>query len=385
MKNNSTMSEYDCSLYIHWPFCPYRCSYCPFIALAGQDAFMERYHLALKSEIERYSNSNARQKIKTVFLGGGTPSTYPSNLLLDMFGTLKGVFDFDRVQEITIEVNPGTVQMQHLQVWHDIGINRISIGVQSLDEAILRKLHRFQSNADVYWLLNACTRYFENVSIDLMIGLPGISDNEWESFLKEVVSWPIKHVSIYCLTVHEQTPLYFELLKHEIKMPSDDNIAETYIRTIEFLHQQGFVQYEVSNCARAGYESLHNKCYWERFPYKGFGLSACSFDGRRRTQNDSNLMNYLKKIEKNQDIIIFEEDLNDEQVRLEKIMLGLRCARGISLDLLLQGATSEKQKILQQKISIFSTQGLLKQTDNVISLSTRGFALENEIITQLSE
>lgn len=378
------MSDYDCSLYIHWPFCPYRCQYCPFVALAGQDYLMERYHVALKREIMQWAELSGRKKVKTLFFGGGTPSTYPINLLLDTFGTLRDVFDFDKVQEVTIEVNPGAVQPEHLALWRSAGINRISIGVQSTDEQVLKGLNRLQSSADLYWLLDACSRQFDSVSVDLMIGLPGISEKAWQSCLEQVVTWPIKHVSVYCLTVHEQTPFYYRILRNEIEMPSDDVIAQTYKSTVAFLQAKGFRHYEVSNFALPGFESIHNICYWERFPYQGFGLSACSFDGKGRMQNDSNLMNYIKKIENNQDITNFRECLTNDQVRLEKIMLGLRRAEGVSLETLFEGRTQETQQILKNKIACLAQMGFVNQTDGRICLTTAGFAVENEVITQLS-
>lgn len=352
--------------------------------MAGQDAFMDRYHEALKSEIRRYAVFFGKQSIKTVYFGGGTPSTYPANLLLDMFGTLKSVFNFDNVQEVTIEVNPGAVQARCPEIWRAIGINRVSIGVQSTDEEILRGLNRFQTNADLFWLLDACAQHFENVSVDLMIGLPGVNECKWQDFLKEVVSWPIKHVSIYCLMVHEQTPLYFKILKNEMVMPSEELVTQLYTWTVEYLQQNGFFQYEVSNFARVGYESLHNRCYWERFPYRGFGLSSCSFDGRARFQNDSNLMSYLKKIENEQDAVVFNEYLSDEEIRLEQIMLGLRCAHGISLTFLLRGISELKQQLIKQKIANFVRDGLVLIKDDRICLTTVGLAVENEVITQLS-
>ncbi len=202
------------SLYIHWPFCPYKCHFCPFVALAGHDAFMERYHKALSAEIERYAREHkSSQPLQTLFFGGGTPSTYPPHLLLDMFGTLNNVFTFASDAEISLEVNPGTVTQEKIETWKHVGINRLSIGVQSLNDGVLKRLNRHQSLADVISLFEMATPLFDNISVDMILGLPDVSVQEWKDSLLKIVQWPIKHLSLLFLTVHEDTPLYFGVKK----------------------------------------------------------------------------------------------------------------------------------------------------------------------------
>ncbi len=182
------------SVYLHWPFCPYKCHFCPFVALASHDSFMERYHLALIKEIERFGREyEGPRELDTVFFGGGTPSTYPDDLLLDTFDTLKKVFSFSKNIEVSIEVNPGTVHSGQLAVWRDVGINRLSIGVQSLKDQVLQKLNRLQSARDVYALLAEAPQYVENLSVDLILGLPGVTPTEWKELINKAVHWPIKH------------------------------------------------------------------------------------------------------------------------------------------------------------------------------------------------
>lgn len=219
------------SVYIHWPFCPYRCHFCPFVALAGQDQFMEQYHRALCAEMTHFGKHYSEKLIlDTVFIGGGTPSTYPDALLLDMFGTLRTIFDVQSSAEVTIEVNPGTVRsVEQLEHWKKLGINRLSIGVQSLKDPVLKKLNRLQSASDVYALLAKTQHIFDNVSVDLILGLPDVSEAEWKELLQTVVTWPIKHLSIYFLTVHEDTPLYFKVKTQAIVLPPDDALVDLYI------------------------------------------------------------------------------------------------------------------------------------------------------------
>lgn len=372
------------SIYIHWPFCPYRCHFCPFVALAGHDEFMTSYHQALVEEIKLFAQQMGRkQTIDTLFFGGGTPSTYPDHLLLDMFGILKEVFVFSENTEVTIEVNPGTVRSEQLGLWHDLGINRISMGVQSLKDGVLQNLNRHQSIADVYTLLDQAPQYIKRISVDLILGLPGVSQDEWKGFIHEVVTWPIDHVSIYFLTVHEDTPLYFKVQKNAVILPDDDEIVDLYYWTCDFLERHGLAQYELSNFARTGGQSRHNTVYWERKPYKAFGLGACSFDGTIRSQNEKNLMKYISVANQQGSVAVFTEELSNQQVYLEKMMLNLRRAHGISIEELGQHLSEQQKIAVHHKINDFVDRGLVAYHESRIKLTVRGLAVENEIVTQL--
>jgi len=373
------------SLYIHWPFCPYKCHFCPFVAIASHDQFMERYNKALIKEIQTFClQYPSKLALDTIFLGGGTPSTWPDTLLLDTFGTLNNVLVFEEDIEITIEVNPGTVKKPQLMLWKSIGINRLSIGVQSLKDAVLNNLNRKQSAQDVFWVLQEASALFDNISVDLILGLPGVSVDEWKDLLAQVVTWPIKHVSIYFLTVHEETPLYFRVQKKEICLPPDDSLVELYQWSIDFLQQHGFMQYEISNFAQGGYESRHNKVYWERKAYKAFGLGACSFDGQSRYQNQKNLMKYMHDIEHDENVTIFSETLTQEQIYLEKIMLGLRKKEGIDLHDIMQPLDSAQKEKIVGTIELLQENNFLKHENNRIVLTPMGLAVQNDIAIRLS-
>src|SRR5437868_9066098 len=312
------------SLYIHWPFCPYRCHYCPFVALASHDPFMERYHKELIKEIKDFGMQsllfNAQKRaLNTIYFGGGTPSTYPDHLLLDTFGILGEFFIFDKNTEVTIEVNPGTVRTEQLPLWKNAGINRMSIGVQSLNDNALQKLNRLQKASDVYALLDKAPHYFDNISVDVILGLPGISITEWKSILANIVTWNIAHISMYVLEVHDSTPLFFNVASKKVTLACDDEIADLYDWSREFLDKHGFKQYEISSFARVGYMSRHNSMYWDRKPYRGFGLGACSFDGKCRFQNEKNLMKYMESMEQDTYVPAFMEVITKEQVYAEKI------------------------------------------------------------------
>ncbi len=347
---------------------------------------MQRYHNALIKEIQKFvDDCGEKQHLKTVFMGGGTPSTYPNDLLLDMYSILYKGFIIDAQAEISIEVNPGTVTQEKLEVWKSVGINRLSIGVQSLKDSVLQSLNRHQSAQDVEWLLKQASPLFDNISVDLILGLPEVSTDEWKELLARAVRWPVNHVSVYFLTVHENTPLYFKVQRNQVSLPPDDTIIDLYHWTVDWLGKHGILQYELSNFARPGYESKHNTAYWERVPYKGVGLGACSFDGMLRLQNEKNLMKYITEIEqKSHSPIISSEQLTSEQVHLEKLMLGLRRSKGVARAELLTGV---KQKFWEQcnhKIDTLIENGFLKEKDSQLVLTPKGLILENEIVVQLS-
>lgn len=372
------------SLYIHWPFCPYKCHFCPFVALAGQDSFMQTYHQALKKELITFANHTNLPEIKTIFLGGGTPSTYPQELLLDTFGTLRDMFVFSKAIEITIEVNPGTVNQELLRSWKDAGINRLSIGVQSLKDSALKSLNRHQTAQQVTDVMAMAGPLFDALSIDLILGLPEVSADEWKQTVLQAMTWPIKHISVYFLTIHENTPLYFKVQKKQVGIPVDEEIIPLYHWTRTILEQHGFVQYELSNFAKPGYECRHNMVYWERKPYKGFGLGACSFDGTHRFQNEKNLMKYMNALDRNESVIVDVEKITEEQCSLEILMLGLRAKNGVNMHNFIASYNDDEKQQFKEKVDTFIEQGLISKIDGILRLTAEGLLLENEIVVQLA-
>jgi oxygen-independent coproporphyrinogen III oxidase len=202
--------------------------------------------------------------------------------------------------------------------------------------------------------------------------------------LSKIVQWPIKHLSMYFLMVHENTPLYFKVQSKKVALPKDKTVVDLYYWSRELLISHGFKQYEVSNFAKEGYESHHNTVYWERKPYKAFGLGACSFDGQARFQNEKNLMKYLANIEQKKDITVFREDLTAVQVRLEKIMLGLRRATGISLQTIVEGLDDRHVNQVRHQLDELAQLQLIEEHNGNLLLMPAGLILENEIVARLS-
>lgn len=371
-------------LYVHWPFCPYKCHFCDFVAMASHEQFMLDYHKALISEIELFMPYAAQNRaLKTIYLGGGTPSTYPADLLLDTFAILKKHFEFDQTTEVTIEVNPGTVTAELLDAWRKAGINRLSIGVQSLKDVVLKSLNRHQTKKDVENVLKDASVYFQNLSVDFILGLPGVSDDEWKMMIEEAMSWPIKHISVYFLTVHEDTPLYFKVKTNRMTLPPDDGTVDLYDWTVDTLQKHGFVRYELSNFAKKGFESRHNSAYWDRKNYKGFGLGACSFNGTTRFQNVKNLGKYLELLALKESVIEATEQLTSAQISLEKIMLGLRQSKGLVVADYMKEATPSQQLHFIQGVERLKVNGLIENGLEIIRLTPKGYALENEVALHL--
>ncbi|UNE35413.1 radical SAM family heme chaperone HemW [Vermiphilus pyriformis] len=375
------------ALYIHWPFCPYKCNFCPFVAIAGHDAYMEQYHNALCAEIEEFFKSrNASADIKTIFIGGGTPSTYPEHLLEDLFIRMGSYITNVPDIEISLEVNPGTVNLEKLHTWKRIGINRLSIGVQSINQDVLHKLGRFQNTSDVMWLLEHASSLFDRISIDLILGLPGIEPEAWYGTIEKVVAWPIKHISIYFLTIHENTPLFFHVKKGLVDIPADIQVTQLYGWTIERLERAGFKQYELSNFARSGYECQHNQMYWDRQPYKGFGIGACSFDGKKRMSNQKNLIKYINACQSahiESTNIDFCEILTESQEYVETLMLGMRRAQGVPYEYIQQNAPGISRDVMDNRIKKLCDLYFITIDNNIVRLTPKGLMVENQVILEL--
>jgi oxygen-independent coproporphyrinogen-3 oxidase len=228
------------------------------------------------------------------------------------------------------------------------------------------------------------SQLFENLSVDIIVGLPGVRSDEWKEMIKQIVAWPIKHVSMYFLTIHEDTQLYFGIQSKKVTLPTDDEVVDLYYWTIDEFAAAGLEQYEISNFSRPGWHSKHNSVYWQRQPYKGFGMGACSFDGKRRTKNTTNLLKYLEEIRHTGKSIVFEEALTDEQVWLEQLMLGLRQRKGLHVATILEPLSLKKREEFSSKAEQLMAARLVSEADGMLRLTPRGLSVANEIIVKLS-
>jgi oxygen-independent coproporphyrinogen-3 oxidase len=377
-------------LYIHWPFCKNKCHYCDFVAFEKHTEFINAYHKALCEEIRRFvtlRHNECLLPIRTIFFGGGTPSLYPLPLLVELCDLLRSLFDLSAVEEVTLEVNPGGITQDHLRAWKEVGINRLSIGVQVLDDEVLARLNRFQTQKDVEELFTYAPLYFSNLSADFIMGLPGVSEENWYKSIATALTWTLSHCSVYALMVHEQTPLYFNIKKGILKLPQEHTLTNLFTTTIDMLESSGFEHYEISNFARSGFQSIHNTAYWERKPYQGFGLGAASFDGERRTTNIKNLKRYLEvynPLLSHKELVYHStETLSPHQRELEELMLALRQKKGIDLHRVIYSKDSDKRKAVFDQIELLKSHKLIDEKEGRIFLTRQGILLENEILMRL--
>lgn len=327
------------SLYIHIPFCEHKCIYCDFYSVAPNETRPDaelttgRFIESLKREIAlRAQEKRFRVPYATVFLGGGTPSLLPLKELEEIFDAVTKSFFIERDAEITIEANPGTVDPSKFRGYRQLGINRVSMGVQSFHEDDLRFLTRIHSSDQARQCVrDAYAAGFENVSVDLMFSLPGQTPERWRSNLEDAVGLNPPHISCYSLIVEPHTPLAKMVETRQVALLSVDEDAELYESTIEFLMECGYEQYEVSNFAKPGFASRHNKNYWNHSNYLGFGPSAHSFwqvhesDERpERWWNVSSIAGYNETLQKGMLPVAGSERLSRKQLIDEEIFLALR-------------------------------------------------------------
>ena len=275
----------DCGIYIHIPFCEKRCKYCNFFSSVSSSDMIDRYIKELANEIQNVQANDCR--IKTIYLGGGTPSLLSEWHLETIFSAIHQKFSV-LGEEITIEVNPNS--SDKMAFYRQIGINRISIGLQSTFDPLLQKLGRIPTAKEGILALERANRYFDNVSADLILGVD--KDQDVKRELKNINQF-VTHLSAYMLTVEEDTPLYYSLLNKSVAIATEDEVIEQYNTFVQEAKESGLIQYETSNFAKNGMISKHNSAYWDLTPYLGFGAGAHSFFNGIRYYNEPNLRDYL--------------------------------------------------------------------------------------------
>lgn len=281
----------DLSIYIHIPFCVRKCRYCDFLSYSASAAEREAYVELLLTEIEKLSLFYKTHRVISVFIGGGTPSLLEEEAIERIIGKLNNDFIFCKTPEITIEANPGTVTRDKLRCWKRIGINRLSIGLQSADDEELKtlgRIHDFRTFCNMYDA--ACKAGFQNVNIDILSAVPGQTMQSYERTLEKVLALAPAHISAYSLILEEGT--WFYTHKDELAFPTEDEDRQLYELTGEMLAEYGYERYEISNYARPGYECVHNNVYWKRGDYAGFGLGAASMAEEVRWNNRRDLPGY---------------------------------------------------------------------------------------------
>lgn len=382
------MRRKQIGLYIHIPFCKQKCSYCDFCSYANKESFVKRYmQCVLKEIIEVGSNNktdfeNGKDDlflVKTIYIGGGTPSLIDSKYITRVIEDIKLNFEVDEKAEITIEVNPGTVTLEKLEDYYKAGINRLSIGLQSTHEHLLKeigRIHTYLDFIDTYRF--ARDAGFKNINVDLMIGLPNQTLEEVQDSIEEIVSMEPEHISVYSLILEENTPL-FKKVEEGLELPDEELERKMYWAVKQTLEQNGYIHYEISNFAKKGYESKHNLDCWNQKEYIGIGIAAHSYTNGIRYSNIENLEQYIRNYEEDntEENLVFHEKQDMESMQKEYMLLGLRKIEGVSIQEFKIKFVANPVFLYHAQLEKLVNEELLEIDGDKIKLTNKGLDLAN--------
>jgi oxygen-independent coproporphyrinogen III oxidase len=377
------------SLYLHVPFCHSRCYYCDFNTYAGMLPLREPYvrallkEIALAGEMAQLSDSTPR-RARTMFFGGGTPSLLSVSQIRRLLAACFRAFAVDKDAEITLEANPGTLSQEQLIGLRQAGINRLSMGAQSFDEALLKSLGRIHTPEEIVQALTyARAAGFTSINLDLMFGLPEQSMLHWQQTLQQALTLRPEHLSLYSLIIEEGTPFYTWHQEGRITPGDEDLCADMYEYADELLREAGYINYEISNWALPGYHSLHNLTYWQNLPYIGMGAGAYSTFAGKRFSNERDPLAYIKTLKTHRLPTAESEVVAREQAMSETAFLALRTAIGLHLPTFAQRFGCSFAQFVGNRLKIVEEAGLLEQEDGWLRLSQRGRLLGNEVFMRL--
>jgi oxygen-independent coproporphyrinogen-3 oxidase len=366
-------------LYIHIPFCIKKCAYCDFLSFPYNENLAIKYVDALCKELDL--KKDFFKPLKTIYIGGGTPSILPNKSFKQIFEYLRNNFEFLPSAEITVEANPGTINETLLDTLAEFGVNRLSIGVQSFNDNELKVLGRIHNSEDaIKAIALAQEKGFSNFSIDLMYGIPNQTLESWKDSLLKAVTYTPAHISTYELTPEKGTPLHAQLIAQQIKMPDEEIILSMYDYTINYFSNNGYKHYEISNFAIPKFECIHNLNYWNCGEYVSAGLGAHSFINKIRSKNIEDLNKYIEQI--NNEKIPETETLKitQSEAKEEFIFLGLRKIEGISI----AKAKELGLDILNASEKLVKA-GYLETTNDNIRLTKKGLVISNTVIVGIFE
>ena len=367
-------------VYIHIPFCARKCAYCDFYSLQGSagSSLIPEYHKALLRHIAESSQQLRGYYIDTVYFGGGTPSYYGAGRLIELFEALKSTGSVLVDSEVTAEVNPDSVTKTDLVKMRRAGFNRLSVGVQSANDAMLKNLGRLHNFAQAEEaVVNARLAGFKNVSIDLMYGLPSQTRDDWADTLTRAAALKPDHVSCYGLKLAEGTELY--IFKDSPFLPDDDMQADMYLYAVEALSRYGYRQYEISNFAKRGFESRHNMKYWRGEEYISFGAAAHSYVGSLRYNYIADASEYARRIMRGDPVIDQSEEITRFEQASEYLMLGLRTVHGISEEEY-RAIYPSSFEFIEKRLELYAKHGFAQKSDGRWSFTPRGFLVSNTLI-----
>lgn len=369
------------AIYIHIPFCKQACHYCDFHFSTSMKR-KEEIVLALIREIQLRKNEFHGEIIETIYFGGGTPSVLTNAEILSLIEAVYQNFEVTEKPEITLEANPDDLSEERIIALSKTPINRLSIGIQSFFESDLKLMNRAHNSDEAQKSLAIATKYFDNISVDLIYGIPGLTNEMWLENIETALSFSIPHISSYALTVEPKTALQKLIQTGKITAPKDDVAQEHFDILVKTLTEKGFIHYELSNFGKPDYFSKNNSSYWLGKKYLGIGPSAHSFDGKSRSWNIANNMLYLKSI--SEDKLPHEiEILTQQDLYNEYVMTGLRTIWGVSLERIEKEFGKDYLNYLLNQADKFLIDGLLSITENVMTTTAKGKFLADGIASDL--
>lgn len=377
----------ELGIYIHIPFCKQKCYYCDFVSYSNKCSEVKEYIESLKKEIEEFDFSN--YKVTSIYIGGGTPSYIDSIYIVEILSELKEKLKCNLIEfkdiEITIEVNPGTVDTKKLNDYKKLGINRLSIGLQSTKNDILKKIgriHTYQEFLEIYKL--ARETGFKNINIDLMIGIPEQKIGDLKNTLQDIIKLEPEHISVYSLIIEENTPIEKMLENGKIKLPDEDLERNMYWYVKNTLELNGYNHYEISNFAKLGKESRHNLNCWNQEEYIGFGVAAHSYLNGIRFSNTINVEEYIQHIENNrkEENIQIEESQSLEDKKNEFMMLGFRKIQGVDIARFKEKFIDNPIFLYRENLNKLVEEGLIEVDLNHIKLTNKGIDLANLVFEE---
>lgn len=368
-------------LYVHIPFCVKKCNYCDFLSAPATKQVQKSYLDTLKKEIMRKKDEWQEYEVDTIFIGGGTPTSVPYEELMQVIECIKTQYHLTKDCEISMECNPGSVSFEALKAYKGVGVNRLSIGLQTTENELLQSLgriHTYEQFLDTFSMARKVG--FDNVNIDIMSALPKQTQKGYEETLKKIVALEPEHISAYSLIVEEGTP-FFDMYQQDLLcLPSEEEERNMYYKTKEILEKAGYFRYEISNYAKNGYECRHNKRYWSRKEYLGLGLGASSFVKDTRYKNDDHLSSYMKEegFLKQYEV----EKLSEKDSMEEFMFLGLRMIEGVSKLEFHQRFRKDIEEVYGEVIHQLKSQALIEEKKERICLTEYGIDVSNIVFAE---
>lgn len=366
--------------YIHIPFCEHICHYCDFNKVYLKNQPVGEYLNSIDKEMDLALRETPASRLDSIFVGGGTPTALNEKQLGQLCSIIKRQLPYDQFTEYTFEANPGDLSKEKLQILHDAGVNRLSFGVQTFNDELLKRIGRSHRAKDVFQSIDAAKQVgFDNISIDLIYSLPGQTLQDFKDTLQTSFTLDIDHYSGYSLIIEPKTVFYNLMRRGKLPVPGEDVEAEMYDLLMEQMDKHGFAQYEISNFAKPGYESRHNITYWDNESYFGFGAGAHGYvDGNRRS-NHGPLKKYMEPIENGQLPILEEHKVPQEEQMEEEMFLGLRKTEGVSISRFKKKFGKNPLEHFEVQIKQHSEKELIIVGEEYIKLTRQGRFLGNEV------